>query len=75
MTSLSKRLDRLEAHRGKDAVTSVSVVYMCGGDGQAWGALLSDGSGVSRLEDETEAAFRARVEEKVASINDQRGDI
>lgn len=66
MTSLSKRLDRLEAHRGSDAVAWPSVIYMCEADGQAWGAMLSDGSGASRLEGETESAFKARVEEMLA---------
>jgi hypothetical protein len=73
MTHLSKRLDRLEAQRGGDAVTGPSVIFIAEAGGETHAALFRGGSGASRLDGETEAAFIARAE-KAASTKAQRGD-
>lgn len=65
MTRLRTRLDRLEAQRGGCAVAAPSVIYICEADGEAMAALFLGGSGASRLDDETEAAFIARLDEMV----------
>lgn len=74
MTHLRKRLDRLEAQRGGDAVAGPSVIFIGEVGGETHWALFRGGSGASRLEGESEAAFIARAE-KAASTNGQRGDI
>lgn len=74
MTRLRTRLDRLEAQRGGCAVAAPSVIYICEAHGEAVAALFFGGSGVSRLNAETEAAFIVRAE-KVASTNATRGII
>lgn len=61
MIRLRTRLDRLEAQRGGCAVTAPSVIYICEADGEAMAALFLGGSGASRLEGETEAAFIDRA--------------
>lgn len=63
MTHLSKRLDRLEAQRGGYAIAGPSVIFFAEPDGEVMAALFMDGSNASRLDDETESAFIARVTE------------
>lgn len=61
MTRLRTRLDRLEAQHGGGAVTGPSVIFIAEADGEALAALFLGGSGASRLEGETEAAFIERA--------------
>lgn len=74
MMQLRKRLDRLEAQRGGGAVAGPSVIFISEAGGETHAALFRGGSGASRLEGESEAAFIARAE-KVAPIDARRGDI
>ena len=74
MTQLSKRLDRLEAQRGGDSVAGPSVIFIAEAGGETHAALFRGGSGASRLDGETEAAFISRAV-KAASSNERKGDI
>lgn len=65
MTRLRTRLDRLEAQRCGGAVAGPSVIFIAEADGEAMAALFLGGSGASRLDGETEAAFIERVNEMV----------
>lgn len=60
--TLRQRLDRLEAQRGGGAATGPSVIFIGEVGGETHWALFRGGSGASRLDGETEAAFIARVE-------------
>ena len=74
MMQLRKRLDRLEAQRGGDAFAGPSVIFIAEAGGETHWALFRGGSGASRREGESEAAFIARAE-KAAFTKAQRGDI
>lgn len=74
MTRLRKRLERLEAQRSGGAVAGPSVVFIAEAGGETRAALFRGGSGASRLNRESEAAFIAKAV-KAASTKAQRGDI
>lgn len=60
--TLSKRLARLEAERGKGAVEMPSVIFLCDGfTGEPMSALIIGGGNISREPDETREAFEARA--------------
>ena len=65
MTRLRTRLDRLEAQRGGGAVAGPSVIFINEADGETRAAIFRGGSGASRLDGETEAAFIGRMNEMV----------
>jgi len=63
MTQQSKRLDRLEAPRGGDAVAGPSVIFFCSGEtGEPLAAMLKGGESLTREGGETADAFTARAE-------------
>jgi hypothetical protein len=60
--TLSKRLARLEAERGKGAVEMPSVIFLCDGrTGEPMSALIIGAGSISREPDETREAFEARA--------------
>lgn len=60
--TLSKRLARLEAERGKGAGEMPSVIFLCdGATGEPMSALIMGGGSISREPDETREAFEARA--------------
>lgn len=62
MTQLRKRLDRLEAQRGGDAVAGPTVIFLCDCEtGEPVAAILRGGGGLTREGGETSEAFTARA--------------
>jgi hypothetical protein len=60
--TLKKRLERLEAERGKGAGEMPSVIFLCDGEtGEPMSALIIGGGSISREPDETREAFEARA--------------
>jgi len=60
--TLSKRLARLEAERGKGAVEMPSVIFLCDGrTGEPMSALIIGAGSISREPDEKREAFEARA--------------
>lgn len=60
--TLSKRLARLEAERGKGAGDMPSVIFLCdGATGEPMSALIIGAGSISREPDETREAFEARA--------------
>lgn len=60
--TLSKRLARLEAERGKGAADMPSVIFLCDVEtGEPSVALIVGGESISREPDETREAFEARA--------------
>lgn len=66
--TLSKRLARLEAERGKGAGDMPSVVFLCDETGEPGAAIIIGGGTISREPDETRGAFEARASEGAKAV-------
>lgn len=59
--AIRKRIERLEAERGKGADTSPIVIFLCDETGDPGGAIIKGGGSIAREPDETREAFKARA--------------